>query len=341
MSLLSPTTGRRGLRTLVRITATGAVGALAAAGLAAPARAADHSIPAAITVVQGESIRLSGTGWKTADGTAGSILAFKLDDGAISTKAEVKHPVTGAVQANKTIYALAQADTTGSWSVEMPFPTIQNADKTWEPGAHSVRILTGSMLAGDQPRTVAVPVTVVAPPPPVAAGVVTIGGTPRVGSPLTAQPGTWTPGATLTYRWTASGAVVSTARSYTPSASLRGRSLAVTVTGTKVGLTPTTVTSRAVTVAAGRLSAQKPRIAGKAKVGKVLKVKAGAWTPGTRLSYRWYAGSKAVKGRAGTRAALKLTAKMRGARISVRVTGSKAGYTTTTAASKRTAKVRK
>lgn len=341
MSLVSPITGRRGLRTLVRVAATGAAGALALAGLTTPAQAADHSIPAAITVVQGESIRLSGTGWTNSDGTAGSILAFKLDDGAISTKAEVKHPVTGVVQPNKTIYAVAQADAAGTWSVDMPFPTTQNADQTWQPGAHSVRILTGSLLAGDVPRTVAVPVTVVAAPPAVDTGTVTIGGTPRVGSPMTAQPGTWTPGTALSYRWTVSGAVVSTARTYTPAASLRGRSLSVTVTGTKAGLTSASATSKAVTVGAGVLSTAKPRIVGKAKVGKVLKVKAGTWTPGTRLAYRWYVGSKAVKGAAGTKPALRLTKKYAGKKISVRVTGTKAGYASAAAASKKTAKVKR
>ncbi|MFO6454087.1 MULTISPECIES: hypothetical protein [unclassified Aeromicrobium] len=128
--------------------------------LSAPAQAASPPVDGPGSIRAGESITLSGTGWTTADGTAGSVLAFKLDEGAISTKGEVRHPVTDAVIGNKTVWAVVRADAAGDWSVDLPFPTTQNGTGTWEPGRHGVRILTGSMLEGDTPRTVLVDVDV-------------------------------------------------------------------------------------------------------------------------------------------------------------------------------------
>lgn len=114
-------------------------------------------------VVAGESIRISGTGWKNTAGTEGSIIAIKLDEGGVSTKLDVTHPVTGAVQANKTIYAIAQANAAGEWEIEIPFPTLENASVAWAAGeTHSIRLLTGSLLTGDVTRTAAAEFDIVA-----------------------------------------------------------------------------------------------------------------------------------------------------------------------------------
>ena len=83
----------------------------------------------------------------------------------------------------------------------------------------------------------------------VSAGVLTaatpkITGTLKVGSTLTAVPGTWTSGAALTYQWYADGAAISkaTAKTYKVPASLAGKKVSVAVTGKKSGYT--TVTKR-------------------------------------------------------------------------------------------------
>lgn len=105
-------------------------------------------------VEHGEDIRLSGTGWKVTDGSRGSIIAVKLDEGAVSTTREVVHPETGAPQANKTVHAVVSATADGSWSTTIPFPTLDNSDAEWRPGqTHSVRLLTGSFVTGDKGRT--------------------------------------------------------------------------------------------------------------------------------------------------------------------------------------------
>lgn len=140
----------------------------------AAARAIDHTgvrydgaggtvfyVPA--TVTPGEPIRVSGTGWQTAAGDAGSVIALKLDAGAVSTKLEVRHPVTDAVQGNKTIIAIAAAEANGDWEIDLPFPTLDNSNAAWAAGqTHGVQLLTGSLTDGDVRRTEVASFTVVA-----------------------------------------------------------------------------------------------------------------------------------------------------------------------------------
>lgn len=109
-------------------------------------------VPAEVTV--GEPIRISGAGWQNLAGDAGSVIGVKLDEGAVSTRAEITNPVTGIVQGNKTIYGIVQADATGAWQLELPWPTLENATVAWQAGeTHSVRLLTGSLLTGDALRS--------------------------------------------------------------------------------------------------------------------------------------------------------------------------------------------
>lgn len=119
-------------------------------------------------VVVGEAIHLSGTGWTTPAGVP-SVIAVKLDDGAVSTTGTVTHPVSGAVQGNKTIWAMVQAEADGSWSADVPFPTTADSSLTtaWAAGeTHSVRLLTSSPLtAGDRTRTETASFTLVATAP--------------------------------------------------------------------------------------------------------------------------------------------------------------------------------
>jgi hypothetical protein len=88
------------------------------------------------------------------------------------------------------------------------------------------------------------------------------------------------------------------------------------------------------------LRAPRPRIVGTPKVRKVLRVVPGAWSPaGVALSAQWLRNGKAIA--RATRTAYKLTRKDRGKRISVRVTGRKAGYTTAAVTSAPTRKVKR
>jgi len=130
---------------------------------AAHAAAADLDGPAEVRV--GQSIRVSGTGWTTTDGSAGSVVAIKLDDGGVSTRGTVRHPVTDAAIGNKTVWAAVRAHADGTWQADLPFPTTENATTAWHTGRHKVTALSGSMLEGDQVRSVSVEVDVVADEP--------------------------------------------------------------------------------------------------------------------------------------------------------------------------------
>ncbi len=95
-----------------------------------------------------------------------------------------------------------------------------------------------------------------------------------------------------------------------------------------------------VTVPLRRFSAPRPKIRGTVRVGKTLKVKVGAWNLRASYSYQWYANGKKIA-KKGTRSSFKLTSRQKGKRITVRVTGRKAGYAPLTKTSARTAKVKK
>ena len=119
-----------------------------------------------------------------------------------------------------------------------------------------------------------------------------------------------------------------------------GRSVPVTVTGSKTGYTGASFTSDSTSyVAAGTLTGATPKISGTVKVGKKLTAKPGAWTPSdTALSYQWYRGSSPIKG--ATKSTYKLVKADKKKQISVKVTGTKAGYTTLTTTSAKTKKVK-
>jgi hypothetical protein len=75
-----------------------------------------------------------------------------------------------------------------------------------------------------------------------------ITGTAKVGSTLTSVPGSWGPApVTLAYQWKAHGTAIlgATAATYKPVAAHAGKTLTVTVTGTKTGYTTTAKTSPA------------------------------------------------------------------------------------------------
>ena len=87
---------------------------------------------------------------------------------------------------------------------------------------------------------------------------------------------------------------------------------------------------------------KKPRVKGKAKVGKKVSVTAGTWSPRpTKLTYRWYRGAKAIKGKAGAKRTLKVTRADRGKRLRVKVTVKRSGYKAKSVWSTRTAKVKR
>lgn len=185
-------------------------------------------------------------------------------------------------------------------------------------------------------------------------------GTPAVGSTLSAQGGSWTPSdTTLAYEWRDedTGSLRGTAATYQVQAADAGRWIELVVTGSKSGYLPYRAHIGSVRISAtvppaptpppvapppappvtpsasppaatpAAITVKKAAVAGKARVGQVLKAKAGSVSVrGVKVTYTWYAGSKAIK--KATKATLKLTRKLKGKKVSVRITYRKAGYAT-------------
>ncbi len=164
----------------------------------------------------------------------------------------------------------------------------------------------------------------------------TVTGVPAVGSQLRGVAGTWTSGTDLAREWLVAGEVVGSGATFTPRAADVGGQLRFRVTGTHPDHLDV-VRSVTVTVAKGTLTRATPKIRGTAEVGRTLAARPGSWTSGTRFAYAWYASGKTI--RKATRSKLVLTRTLRGKRISVRVTGSKPGYTSVRRTSAKTARV--
>lgn len=169
-------------------------------------------------------------------------------------------------------------------------------------------------------------------------------GTATAGKTLKASAGFLGPwNEKLTYRWLRNGAAIAgaTASSYTLAAADLGKQISVRVTGQNTkGLSATSATFTSPTtakVAAAALKTATPTISGSVGVAKTLTAKAGTWTTGTTFTYQWLANGKAIS--KATKSTYKLTTADAGKKITVKVTGKKAGYTTVAKTSKATAKV--
>jgi len=169
----------------------------------------------------------------------------------------------------------------------------------------------------------------------------TITGTPQVGQTLTAGAGAWDPGVTLTHQWAADGTDISgaTGTTYDPVAGDVGKTITVKVTGAKPGYTTVTRTSdpTAAVDAGDQTSTPTPTISGTARVGETLTANAGSWDPGVTLTYQWLSNGAPIAG--ATAATYTAVAARIGMRLSVTVTGSRAGYLTVARTSAQTAQV--
>jgi len=157
----------------------------------------------------------------------------------------------------------------------------------------------------------------------------TISGTPTVGQTLTAVPGAWAPApVTLRYQWYRGTSVITgaTGAAYKLAAADAATKITVRVTGSRAGYANVARTSAAVTVARALTATPTPTVSGSPTVGKTLTAKAGTWAPApVTLKYQWYRGTTAIGGATAT--TYVLVAADAGAKVTVRVTGSKSGYT--------------
>ncbi|WP_170116295.1 cutinase family protein [Rathayibacter caricis] len=171
----------------------------------------------------------------------------------------------------------------------------------------------------------------------------TITGTTSVGSTLTANQGTWNPVPTFTYQWKRGTTVITgaTAKTYKPITTDVGKTLTVTITGTKTGYTTTSKTSlatAAIKAPAAFTAAPVPTVTGSTTVGATLTANSGTWNPVPTFTYQWKRGTTSISG--ATASTYKPVTADVGATLTVTVTGTKTGYTTTPKTSAPTAAIK-
>ncbi len=159
-----------------------------------------------------------------------------------------------------------------------------------------------------------------------------VSGAVKLGGTLTATPGAWSPrGASFGYRWRADGVALAgeTGSRLALTPALVGKRISVVVTATGGRAedgSAASLPTAPVAVGALRVVTQ-PKLSGKPKVGKVVRVSAGRYTPSrVTVRYQWFAGKKAVA--KARKAELKLTRKLKGKKLSVRLTVTAPGYRT-------------
>ena len=165
--------------------------------------------------------------------------------------------------------------------------------------------------------------------PKVTSATVSITGTVKVGSTLSVSKGTWGPSpVTFTYQWKRNGVAISgaTAATYKPTTADAGKSITVSVKGSKQGYAAVTRTSTAKTVPLLTLTVGTVSFYGTPKVGSKLTANPGTWGPSpVTKTYQWKRNGVAITGATASTYTLK-TADA-GKVITVTVKGSKTGYT--------------
>lgn len=170
----------------------------------------------------------------------------------------------------------------------------------------------------------------------------TISGFAIVGQTLSAVTGDWDPSPSFTYQWFSGGRTISraTSSSYKVSRSDLNKTITVSITATSPGYVATTRTSSATLSVATTMpfaTIGTPSISGSPVVGQTLSANTGSWSPTPRFSYQWLANNSVI--RRATGANYVLTSVDVGKTISVRITATQSGFTTTTVTSASSASV--
>ncbi len=246
--------------------------------------------------------------------------------------------VTKPVVTGTAVTGSALKVSAGTWSVPSDKLTVTY---DWVvPGQD--KPVSGSTFTPDQPqvgKTLTVFVTASAPgykmawvkvtTPAVTARESTraISGTLTVGSKVTLTRDPWYDRVDSDVQWLRDGARIDGAYgwSYVLTRADAGTKLSVSVSPTATGGMYQTLNASA-RVAGLPLISATPTIAGTVKGGNVLTVKRGTWSWGTAFTYRWLRNGVPISG--ATASTYKVRTADKGNKITVRVTGSRFGYTT-------------
>lgn len=174
-------------------------------------------------------------------------------------------------------------------------------------------------------------------------GALTIGSTPRingtirVGSTLTVIAPKTSPATTGTsHQWLRDGKTIkgATKNKYILAPADLGKKISIKVTYKRSDYLDLAKTSSATPkLAVGKFAVTKaPKISGKQQVGSTLKASTGTWpAKPIKYSYRWHRNGVPISKE--TKPTYKVTSRDRGKVLSVKVTRSRAGYTTKTVSS--------
>lgn len=174
-------------------------------------------------------------------------------------------------------------------------------------------------------------------------GVPTIIGTARVGETIRVDPGTWTEGSSLMFGWLSDGVLIpgSHSQTYEIVEADLGKVLSTQVIGWTTGtatLGSIVIATDPVAPALTFTTAPTPTITGTARVGATLTVTSSAWKPAPDFcSAQWRRNGAVIPG--ATQPSYTLTSLDKGAKITVTVTSSLAGYETASRTSPATSTV--
>jgi surface antigen len=155
-------------------------------------------------------------------------------------------------------------------------------------------------------------------------------GTAKVGSTLTATPGSWSmSGVTTRYQWRANKVPVpgGSSRTLVLQAAQLGKKITMRVYASKSGQRTVSRASHATApVAVGTLAnVARPAIVGEPEVGQTLSADPGTWSPsGPAMTYSWRADGAILPGEDG--ATLQIGPELLGKVIGLRVMAEKTGY---------------
>lgn len=156
----------------------------------------------------------------------------------------------------------------------------------------------------------------------------TISGNFSNSSVLTANTGSWTAGVSYSYVWLRGTSEISgaTNATYTLTADDIDATISVRVTGSLAGHNDLTLTSDSTSAITGMAQTHTPTptISGTVSVGQTLTAVPGTWDSGVNLSYQWMRGSSLISG--ATSSTYVVTAADLNTQLSVRVAGTKTGY---------------
>ena len=164
---------------------------------------------------------------------------------------------------------------------------------------------------------------------PTTSSPLTISGSPVPGGVLTPAYGTLSqPDAWTSFQWLVDGVPVGgqagQGSTFTPTAAHVGKKVSVRMIAGGDGELHLTAQ---VTIVTGTLTAATPTISGTKVVGSTLTAAPGTWGPApVTLTYQWYRSGTAISG--ATASTYKLTTTDLGATLTVKVTGSRSGFTT-------------